>query len=97
MTAKQAILHYLRTHRTFSAADVAAACKISQTGVNQAARILEKQGVVVVDSKEWRAVHYRLITRDEQSGKRSTNLIFQECRQSEVMKRVLAFYGRVLA
>ncbi|HDY6876573.1 TPA: protein ren, partial [Klebsiella pneumoniae] len=30
-------------------------------------------------------------------GRKSTNQIFNECRQSPTMKRILAFYGRVQA
>lgn len=48
-----------------------------------------------VDGKVWRTVYYRFATREEREGKVSTNLIFKECRQSAVMKRVLMFWGRV--
>ncbi len=97
MTGRQAILEYLRTHKNFCAHDLATAYGISQKGINRAARLLEMEGLLVVDIKAWRAVFYRMATREEQEGRRSTNVIFQECRQSESMKRVLAFYGRASA
>ncbi|MES0453296.1 protein ren, partial [Klebsiella pneumoniae] len=45
----------------------------------------------------WRTVYYRLATEEEISGRKSTNQIFNECRQSPAMKRVLAVYGRTSA
>ncbi|MEX0549002.1 winged helix-turn-helix domain-containing protein [Raoultella terrigena] len=97
MTGKQAILNYLQTHRTFCAPDVCAATGLSQPSINQAASILAREGVLVVEGKSWRTVYYRLTTEDERNGRRSTNRIFQECRNSEAMKRVLAVYGRTTA
>ncbi|MHA8114847.1 hypothetical protein ACX122_17500 [Kosakonia cowanii] len=67
------------------------------TGINQAASDLARKGLLVVDGKVWRTVYYRMVTDDEKEGRRSTNRIFQECRNSEAMKRVLAVYGRVQA
>ena len=81
MTGKEAIIHYLGTHKSFCAQDVAAVTGATVT------RIL------VVDGKVWRTVYYRFATREEREGKMSTNLIFKECRQSAAMKRVLAVYG----
>ncbi|EFA4828171.1 protein ren [Escherichia coli] len=97
MTGKEAIFHYLQTHKTFCAPDVAAATGLSPRSINQAASILAKEGVLVVDGRVWRTVYYRLTTEDERAGRRSTNRIFQECRESEAMKRVLAVYGRAAA
>ena len=97
MTGKQAIFNYLQTHKTFCAPDVAAATGLTQTSINQAASLLAREGVLVVDGKAWRTLYYRLTTEDERAGRRSTNRIFQECRNSEAMKRVLAVYGRTTA
>ncbi|MCU7306960.1 protein ren, partial [Escherichia albertii] len=52
-----------------------------------------RAGLLVIEGKVWRTVYYRFATREEREGKVSTNLIFKECRQSAVMKRVLAVYG----
>lgn len=44
MTGKDAILNYLKTHKTCSSPDVAAASGMTHTCINQAANILAKQG-----------------------------------------------------
>lgn len=67
---------------------------MSHTCINQAANILAKQGDLVAVGKIWRTVHYRLATEEEISGQKSTNQIFNECRQIPVMKRILAVYER---
>ncbi|ECJ2445963.1 protein ren [Salmonella enterica subsp. diarizonae] len=93
MTGKQAILQYLKTHKSFCAPDVAKAYGVSQTGVNQAASILFREGVLVTEGRVWRNVYYRMATDAEREGLISTNMIFKECRNSEAMKRVLSVYG----
>lgn len=97
MTGKEAIFEYLKTHKTFCSADVSAFSGVSHTGINLAASDLARKGLLVVDGKVWRTVYYRMVTDDEKEGRRSTNRIFQECRNSEAMKRVLAVYGRTQA
>lgn len=97
MTGKDAILNYLKTHKTCSSPDVAAASGMTHTCINQAANILAKQGVLVAEARVWRTVYYRLATEEEIAGRKSTNQIFNECRQSPAMKRVLAVYGRTSA
>lgn len=97
MKGKEAIFHYLETHKSFCSVDVAEATGVSQTSVNQAASALWKEGKLVVIGKVWRTVHYRLANDDEKTGRVSTNRIFSECRNSEAMKRVLAVYGRTQA
>ncbi|MEA4631794.1 protein ren, partial [Klebsiella pneumoniae] len=52
---------------------------------------------LVAEARVWRTVYYRLATEEEISGRKSTNQIFNECRQSPVMKRILAVYGRAQA
>lgn len=93
MTGKEAILEYLKTHKSFCAPDVAKAYSVSQTGINQAANILFREGLLVTDGRVWRNVYYRLATDAEREGLVSTNMIFKECRNSEAMKRVLSVYG----
>ncbi|ANR76983.1 protein ren [Kosakonia sacchari] len=97
MTGKQAIFEYLKTHSIFCAPDVATAFGMTTASVTQAANILAKEGSLTVSGKVWRTVYYRLTTQDEKEGRKSTNLIFQECRNSEAMKRVLSVYGRTQA
>lgn len=97
MTGKEAILEYLKTHKSFCAPDVAKEYSISQTGINQAASILFREGVLVADGRVWRTVYYRMSTDAEREGRVSTNMIFRECRQSPAMRRVLAFYERTTA
>lgn len=94
MTGKDAILNYLKTHKTYNSPEVAEASGMPHTCINQAANILAKQGVLVAVAKVWRTVHYRLATEEEISGQNSTNQIFNECRQSPVMNRILAVCER---
>ncbi|END4894206.1 protein ren [Citrobacter freundii] len=99
MKGKQAILRYLETHRTFTAKDVAAECGMTINCITKNALELEKVNKLVRISKVWRTVTYRLATPEDQSGtaRSCTNGIFNECRNSAAMKRVLAFYGRASA
>lgn len=99
MKGKQAILRYLETHHTFTAKDVAADCGMTINCITKNALELEKIRKIVRVSKIWRTVTYRLATPEEQAGtvRSSTNGIFNECRNSAAMQRVLAFYGRASA
>ena len=99
MKGKQAILRYLETHRTFTAKDVAADCGMTINCITKNALELENIRKIVRVSKIWRTVTYRLATPEEQAGtvRSSTNGIFNECRNSAAMQRVLAFYGRASA
>lgn len=99
MKGKQAILRYLETHRTFTAKDVATECGMTINCITKNALELEKVNKLVRISKVWRTVTYRLATPEEQSGtaRSCTNGIFNECRNSAAMKRILAFYGRASA
>ena len=93
MTARQAILEYLKTHRVFTSADIARVHHSTRSRINHIVGEMFRDGLIVVHSRKWRTVYYRLASGDEKSGRVSTNLIFQECRQSDAMKRVLNFYG----
>lgn len=99
MKGKQAILRYLETHRTFTAKDVADECGMTINCITKNALELEKVNKLVRISKVWRTVTYRLATPEEQAGtaRSCTNGIFNECRNSATMKKVLAFYGRASA
>ncbi|WP_230010703.1 protein ren [Citrobacter koseri] len=99
MKGKQAIMRYLETHRIFTAKDVASEYGISLSCITKNALELEKKRVVIRLSKVWRTVTYRLATPEEQDGtaRSCTNGIFQECRQSPAMKRVLMVWGRASA
>ncbi|WOH45297.1 protein ren [Citrobacter portucalensis] len=99
MKGKQAILRYLETHRTFTAKDVAAECGMTINCITKNAIELERANRLVRISKVWQTVTYRLATPEEQAGtvRNSTNGIFNECRNSAAMQRVLAFYGRASA
>ncbi|EOJ8838972.1 protein ren [Escherichia coli] len=89
MTGKEAIIHYLGTHNSFCAPDVAALTGATVTSINQAAAKMARAGLLVIEGKVWRTVYYRFATKEEREGKMSTNLIFKECRQSATMKRIL--------
>ncbi|EFN3467404.1 protein ren [Escherichia coli] len=96
MTGKEAIIHYLGTHNSFCAPDVAALTGATVTSINQAAAKMARAGLLVIEGKVWRTVYYRFATKEEREGKMSTNLIFKECRQSAAMKRVLAVYSAAI-
>ncbi len=96
MKGKQAILRYLETHRTFTAKDVAKECGMTINCITKNAIVLERARKIVRVSKVWRTVTYRLATPEEQDGtaRSCTNGIFQECRNSAAMRRVLMVWGR---
>ena len=58
MTGKEAIIHYLGTHKSFCAQDVAAVTGATVTSINQAAAKMARAGILVVDGKVWRTVYY---------------------------------------
>lgn len=97
MKGKQAILRYLETHRTFTAKDVATECGMTINCITKNAIDLERARKIVRVSKVWRTVTYRQATPEEQVGtaRSCTNGIFQECRNSPAMKRVLMVWGRL--
>ncbi|WP_044726855.1 hypothetical protein, partial [Escherichia coli] len=65
MTGKEAIIHYLGTHKSFCAQDVAAVTGATVTSINQAAAKMARAGILVVDGKVRRTVYYRFATREE--------------------------------
>ena len=58
MTGKEAIIHYLGTHNSFCAPDVAATTGVTLTSINQAAAKMARAGILVIDGKVWRTVCY---------------------------------------
>lgn len=45
MTGKEAIIHYLETHKSFCAPDVAATTGMTLTSINQAAAKMARAGI----------------------------------------------------
>ena len=54
MTGKEVIIHYLETHKSFCAPDVAATTGVTLTSINQAAAKIARAGILVIDGKVWR-------------------------------------------
>ena len=53
MTGKEAIIHYLETHKSFCTPDVAATTGVTLTSINQAAAKMARAGILVIDGKVW--------------------------------------------
>ncbi|MBI1573860.1 MarR family transcriptional regulator [Escherichia coli] len=51
MTGKEAIIHYLGTHNSFCAPDVAALTGATVTSINQAAAKMARAGLLVIEGK----------------------------------------------
>ncbi|MEN0581592.1 protein ren [Phytobacter palmae] len=90
MSAKTAIKKYLANHATFTSAEVSAATGISTKTLCSAAFHMCRAGELVIDSRNWRTVTYRATTDFDRMNK---NFIFEECRSSAAMQRVLSVYG----
>ena len=54
MTGKEVIIHYLETHKSFCAPDVAVTTGVTLTSINQAAAKMARAGILVIDGKVWR-------------------------------------------
>ena len=54
MTGKEAIIHYLETHKSFCTPDVAVTTGVTLTSINQAAAKMARAGILVIDGKVWR-------------------------------------------
>ncbi|EOY5376254.1 hypothetical protein ACP6O1_000414 [Cronobacter dublinensis] len=94
MTAKEAIKHYLLKHTSFTTAQIAESYGLTMQSVQHAARKLEHGGELIVESRDWQMLTYRLRRKGE--GK-TLNLVFNECRTSGAMRRVLCVYGAIPA
>ena len=51
MTGKEAIIHYLGTHNSFCAPDVAALTGATVTSINQAAAKMARAGLLVIEGR----------------------------------------------
>lgn len=102
MTAREAILLWLIEHNSFLSTDVVGSSGIRAVIVTQAARKLVKEGVLVVPVRHGSGENIRYHRADNPKFSRAlktvrgVNVIYQECRNSETMKRVLSVYGRGL-
>ncbi|MCC3826582.1 MarR family transcriptional regulator [Escherichia coli] len=54
MTGKEAIIHYLGTHKSFCAQDVAAVTGATVTSINQAAAKMARAGILEPPRESWR-------------------------------------------
>ncbi|EOE6914604.1 hypothetical protein ACT7BJ_001650 [Cronobacter turicensis] len=94
MTGRQAIELYLKTHATFTNEQVAAAHNVSWGAVAYAARRMAYEGKLVVQERHHKWAIYRYPNQD---GDEQINTVFDECRASGAMRRVLCVYGALAA
>ena len=57
MTGKEAIIHYLGTHNSFCAPDVAALTGATVTSINQAAAKMARAGLLEPPRVSWRVFY----------------------------------------
>ena len=97
ITIRGQILAALRNNPGLNSARIASMIGMTINCITKNAIDLERARKIVRVSKLWRTVTYRLATPEEQDGtaRNCTNGIFQECRNSAAMKRVLMVWGRV--
>ncbi|RSB59012.1 protein ren [Atlantibacter subterranea] len=93
MTGRQAILQYLAGRNTFTPSQVAQAVGVPVTRITAAANVMCQSGELILVSRQWRGNTYQR----PMANQRSINTIFDECRNSDAMQRVLSVYGRVQA
>ncbi|AFH14937.1 hypothetical protein ACWJ7D_002079 [Cronobacter sakazakii] len=93
MTASEAIKHYLLEHPSFTTEQIVNAYGVSLQSVQHAARRMEMNGELVA-VRDWRRLIYSL--PGDNTGE-SVNVIFDECRLSGAMRRVLCVYGAIPA
>ena len=53
MTGKEAIIHYLETHKSFCAPDVAATTGVTLTSINKAAAKMTRAGTVARETQSF--------------------------------------------
>ena len=68
MTGKEAIIHYLETHKSFCAPDVAATTGVTLTSINKAAAKMTRAGILFMEGKVWQTFVNRLATRVDRAG-----------------------------
>lgn len=92
MNCRDAILDYLKSHKTFFAHSVAKKYGLSTNGISQMARRMEQEKILIQHSRRWRDCRYRLREIGEEDPEPAT--IIEQCKASPAMQRVLAFYGK---
>lgn len=97
MTAREAIESFLDEHGYFTAAEVAARYDIPLQFVTATSFKMRRRGEITLLERRWRVGVYAWADDDDGRpiSRDGVNTIFQECLQSESMRRVLTVYGRV--
>lgn len=91
MTGREAIEKYLATRATFTNEQVASAYDLDRENIGSAARRMVRTGELVIDHLEKNVVVYRSARAKPEPWK---NPVFDECRNSGAMQRLLFVYGR---
>lgn len=96
MTAREAIESFLDEHGYFTAGEVAARYGIPLQFVTATSFKMRNRGEITLIERRWRVGVYAWADDDDGRpiSRDGVNTIFQECRQSDAMRRVLAVYGR---
>ena len=98
MTGKEAIEWYLDEYGFFTSELVCAATGVSRAKVSAASMEMRANGEIVLKERNWRTMIY-VATEDDEGqpiNRDGENVIFDECRNSPAMRRVLSVYGRSL-
>ena len=97
MTAREAIEAFLEEHGYFTAAEVSEFSGLKLQKITAASSKMRSSGEIILKERIWRVgVYVSADDYDQLPVSRSgINTIFQECRSSDAMKRVLSVYGRV--
>ncbi|MBT1882984.1 protein ren [Enterobacter mori] len=97
MTGREAIEWYLEQYGSFTAELVSTATGVSRTQVQSASYRMRANGEIILRERNWRTMVYVAAEDDEgaPNNRDGENTIFQECRNSAAMKRVLMVWGRV--
>lgn len=99
MTGREAVEWYLDTHGSFTAELVSAATGASRSQICGAVHKMRLEGAIILKERNWRTMVYVAAEDDEGQpiNRDGVNTIFQECRNSPAMKRVLMVWGRAPA
>ena len=91
MSARDSILEYLESNDSFTTEKLARITGLKRDSIAYMARKMARAGELVTTSREgnW-LVYSRPITAQGMEG----NTIFEECRRSPYMQRLLMMYGR---
>lgn len=96
MTGREAIEWYLEGYGSFTAELVCEATGVSRSQVLAASFKMRQNGEIVLRERNWRTNVYVAAEDDEGKpiNREGENTIFQECRNSAAMKRLLMVWGR---